>query len=110
MRATLRNDPEAFDKILTDWEQELLGLLGRGLSNEEVAKQAGLERDNDPEPPVPDHGQTRHPQHPRIDQLRDREGLYARPAAFSGPRSVLMPEASRAASSRSEARSAGPSA
>jgi two-component system response regulator NreC len=41
-RATLRSDPGAFDKLLSEWEQDLLSLFGRGLSNEEVAKQAGL--------------------------------------------------------------------
>lgn len=42
VRASLREDPEAFDKLLSDWEQQLLGMLGRGLSNEEIAKAQGL--------------------------------------------------------------------
>jgi two-component system response regulator NreC len=42
VRLTLRNDPAAFDKLLSDWEQSLLGLLGRGLSNDAIARQAGL--------------------------------------------------------------------
>jgi len=42
VRASLRNDPAAFDKLLSEWEQQLLGLLGRGLSNEEIAKKEGL--------------------------------------------------------------------
>jgi DNA-binding NarL/FixJ family response regulator len=42
VRATLRNDPAAFDKLLSDWEQLLLGQIGRGLSNDEIAKKEGL--------------------------------------------------------------------
>ncbi|MDD3180497.1 MAG: response regulator transcription factor [Opitutaceae bacterium] len=42
VRASLRNDPGAFDKLLSEWEQLLLGLLGRGLSNAEIAKKTGL--------------------------------------------------------------------
>jgi len=42
VRLTLRNDPEAFDKLLSEWEQSLLGLLGRGLTNEAIARQEGL--------------------------------------------------------------------
>lgn len=39
---TQRNDPASFDKILSEREQGLLGLFGRGLTNEEVAAQVGL--------------------------------------------------------------------
>jgi two-component system response regulator NreC len=42
VRLTLRNDPAAFDKLLSEWEQTLLGLLGRGLTNDAIARQAGL--------------------------------------------------------------------
>lgn len=42
LRASLRNDPAAFDKVLSDREQELLRLLGEGLSNEEVADRVRL--------------------------------------------------------------------
>lgn len=42
VRLTLRSDPAAFDKLLSDWEQQLLGQLGRGLSNEQIAKKEGL--------------------------------------------------------------------
>jgi two-component system response regulator NreC len=41
-RLALRNDPQAFDKILSDREQSLLGFFGGGLTNEEVADQLGL--------------------------------------------------------------------
>jgi len=37
IQAALRADPTAFSKVLSEREQELLGLFGRGLSNEEVA-------------------------------------------------------------------------
>ncbi|HKB91153.1 MAG TPA: response regulator transcription factor [Opitutaceae bacterium] len=37
-RASLRADPSAFNKLLSDREQELLGLLGLGLSNDEACK------------------------------------------------------------------------
>lgn len=40
--AALRADPRAFDKLLSDREQELLRLFGQGLSNEEVASRHGL--------------------------------------------------------------------
>lgn len=42
MHLSLRNNPESFDKILSAREQGLLGLFGRGLTNEEVASQVGL--------------------------------------------------------------------
>jgi len=38
LRASLRADPNAFDKILSDREQEALRLIGEGLSNDEVAE------------------------------------------------------------------------
>jgi DNA-binding NarL/FixJ family response regulator len=41
-RESLRNDPDAFDKILSDREQNLLRLFGRGLSNDEIAGAVGL--------------------------------------------------------------------
>ena len=42
VQQAMRNDPQSFTKILSDREQELLHLLGRGLSNEEAAAQMGL--------------------------------------------------------------------
>ena len=42
VRATLRDDPVAFTKVLSDREQELLRYFGEGLSNEEVAGRVGL--------------------------------------------------------------------
>jgi two-component system response regulator NreC len=44
VRQRLRMEPKAFPKVLTDREQELLGLLGGGLSNEEVARELKLSR------------------------------------------------------------------
>lgn len=41
-RSSQRNDPAAFDKILSVREQELLRLFGRGLSNEEIAAAVNL--------------------------------------------------------------------
>ncbi len=41
-RLSQRNDPTAFDKILSAREQDLLRLFGRGLSNEEIASQLNL--------------------------------------------------------------------
>lgn len=41
-RATLRSDPVSFNKLLSEWEQELLGHFGQGLSNTDVAKRVGL--------------------------------------------------------------------
>ncbi|AWI10280.1 DNA-binding response regulator [Ereboglobus luteus] len=38
LRASLRADPNAFDKILSDREQEALRLIGEGMSNDEVAE------------------------------------------------------------------------
>lgn len=38
----LRDDPESFDKILSEREQSLLVLFGRGLTNEQVAAQVSL--------------------------------------------------------------------
>jgi two-component system response regulator NreC len=37
LRASVRADPTAFDKILSDREQEVLRLIGEGLNNEAVA-------------------------------------------------------------------------
>lgn len=42
IRASLRHDPIAFDKVLSEREQELLRYFGQGWSNEEVAKRVGL--------------------------------------------------------------------
>ncbi len=42
VQQAMRNDPVAFAKVLSDREQELLHLLGRGFSNEEAAAQMGL--------------------------------------------------------------------
>ena len=39
---SMRNDPLSFDKILSGREQAMLGLFGRGLTNEEVAGRVGL--------------------------------------------------------------------
>lgn len=41
-RLSQRNDPAAFDKILSVREQDLLRLFGRGLSNEEIASAVNL--------------------------------------------------------------------
>ena len=38
----LRNDPTAFDKILSEREQNMLQLFGQGLSNEEIATMVEL--------------------------------------------------------------------
>jgi DNA-binding NarL/FixJ family response regulator len=40
--ANLRSDPAAFNKLLSDWETELLALFGQGLSNADVAKRVNL--------------------------------------------------------------------
>lgn len=42
IRAALRHDPAAFNKVLSDREQELLRFFGEGLSNEEVADRVKL--------------------------------------------------------------------
>jgi len=42
VRNSLRADPIAFTKLLSDHEQYLLTLMGRGLTNEEVAAMVGL--------------------------------------------------------------------
>lgn len=42
VRAALRNDPAAFNKVLSDREQALLQLFGEGLSNEDVAQRVQL--------------------------------------------------------------------
>ena len=42
VQQAMRADPAAFAKVLSEREQELLGLLGRGMSNEEAAAQMGL--------------------------------------------------------------------
>ncbi len=42
VQQAIRSDPASFSKVLSDREQELLSLLGRGLTNEEAAAQMGL--------------------------------------------------------------------
>lgn len=42
MNHSLRNNPTSFDKILSAREQGLLGLFGRGLTNEQVATELSL--------------------------------------------------------------------
>jgi two-component system response regulator NreC len=41
-RISQKNDPKAFSKILSDREQQLLSLFGRGMSNEEIAAAVNL--------------------------------------------------------------------
>jgi two-component system response regulator NreC len=41
-RARMREDPNAFTKLLSDREQRVLCLLGAGLSNEQVAERLGV--------------------------------------------------------------------
>ncbi len=41
-RAALRADPRAFTKLLSDREQEMLCLIGQGLTNEEIGPKIGL--------------------------------------------------------------------
>lgn len=42
LRATVRADPTAFDKILSAREQEVLRLIGEGLANDQVAARLGI--------------------------------------------------------------------
>jgi DNA-binding NarL/FixJ family response regulator len=42
MKHSLRADPGSFDKVLSEHEQDLLRLFGRGLTNETVADRLGL--------------------------------------------------------------------
>jgi two-component system response regulator NreC len=42
VRAAMRADPDAFNKVLSDREQEVLGLIGLGYSNEEIGDLLGL--------------------------------------------------------------------
>jgi DNA-binding NarL/FixJ family response regulator len=42
MRSRMQVDPDFFEKVLTEREQTILGHLGQGLSNEEVAQLLGL--------------------------------------------------------------------
>jgi DNA-binding NarL/FixJ family response regulator len=42
VRASMRADPEAFNKVLSEREQEVLGLIGLGYSNEEIGDLLGL--------------------------------------------------------------------
>ena len=44
VRQRLRTEPKAFPKVLTEREQQLLGLLGSGLTNDEVARELHLSR------------------------------------------------------------------
>jgi DNA-binding NarL/FixJ family response regulator len=44
VRQKLRAEPRAFPKVLTEREQQLLVLLGSGLTNEEVAKELRISR------------------------------------------------------------------
>lgn len=41
-RARLKADPQAFTKVLSDREMELLALIGQGLDNEEIGGRLGL--------------------------------------------------------------------
>ncbi len=42
LKAKLQADPAAFDKVLSEREQELLCLFGQDMTNEQVAKRTGL--------------------------------------------------------------------
>jgi two-component system response regulator NreC len=44
VRQRLRMEPKAFPKVLTEREQQLLAVLGGGLTNEQVAHELGLSR------------------------------------------------------------------
>lgn len=45
LRRQMGQNPESFNKILTDKEQEVLGLLGQGLNNDEAAPMLALSPD-----------------------------------------------------------------
>ncbi len=42
LRANVRANPAAFNKILSEREQEVLALVGEGLANDEVARRLGI--------------------------------------------------------------------
>jgi len=42
LRAEVRADPVAFNKILSEREQEVLGLIGLGLANAQIAEKLGI--------------------------------------------------------------------
>lgn len=44
IKSLMREDPMAFNKMLTDREQEMLRLMGEGYSNDELASRLGLSR------------------------------------------------------------------
>ena len=42
LKASARENPAAFDKILSDREQEVIKLIGEGLTNEQIARRLGI--------------------------------------------------------------------
>jgi len=42
LRASVRADPVAFNKILSEREQEVLRLIGQGMANQQIAAQLGI--------------------------------------------------------------------
>ena len=75
VRQKLRTEPKSFPKVLTEREQQLLALLGGGLTNEEVAQRAPPQPVHGAAPPAQHHEQARPAPHPRPHPLRGEQGL-----------------------------------
>ena len=104
VRQKLRMEPKAFPKVLTEREQQLLALLGGGLTNDEVARELQPQPVHGAAPPAQHHEQARPAPHPRPHPVRGEQGLLEAQLVSRADRRLSLRRATSASNDPSVAR------